>query len=266
MSEVRISLAIMHLTTNARRRAWVNDMVRQMGGPTGLNRDTEYWEITKDTHAVGPWPTAKRGWMAAWKAPKATHHVLLQDDISVCRDLIPSIKAALAEIPQAAVSLFNNRPASREAERLGKSWVALPGGVHGQGVILPSAWVSEFLTWTRANIPEDYLHDDRRLSLWIMEHKRLSLATAPSLIDHVGAAHSTLGHHDKDHVAGWYIGDDKSGIDIDWSQGALSPVVSPPRFTIDQRWADIARYIDRHSARKKEKEEQRARRSPWREF
>jgi len=79
------------------------------------------------------WRTAAAAWSAA--DPGATHHLVLQDDAVVCRDLVAGLEAALDATPAVAghpVSIYygNHHGPSRlidaeavEAARVGASWV-----------------------------------------------------------------------------------------------------------------------------------------------
>jgi hypothetical protein len=244
----------MHLNTDPWRRAMVAEQIRMMGGPAEITRQTEYWEVTKDTLAAGPWPTARRGWLASIRAPHATHHVLMQDDAVLCKDFLPGLKAALAEVPPAVVSLFTIHKAVQQARERGDSWIEQPDDMWGVAVVLPSAWVTEFVRWTDANVPAGYLHDERRVSLWMMEHKRLCLSPVPSLVEHGGAVRSTLGHNDARCVASWFIGQEASALNVDWSRGALHPLRATTQYTLRKRWSDVAIATNRNSRRTQARE------------
>ena len=249
MSEVRLSLAIMHLTTDSWRRSMVADQIRRMGGVETLNRETEYWEVTKDTLGAGPWPTARRAWLASLRAPRATHHVIVQDDALLCRDFLPGLKAALSEVPEAVVSLFTIHDKVAEAQKAGFSWIQQRDDVWGLGIAMPSAWAPEFVRWCDTHIPPGYLHDERRVAIWMLANDRACFSPVPSLMEHAGATRSTLGHNDARCVASWFIGADSSALDVDWSLGLDSPIYATTEYTLSRRMADVARSTARDSTR-----------------
>lgn len=238
----------MHLPTDVWRRSMVNDQIKRMGGVSAIERETEYWEVTKDVLAAGPWPTARRAWLASARAPNATHHVLLQDDALLCRDFLPGLREAISNVPEAVISLFTIHDKVAEARLLSYSWIQQRDDVWGVGLVMPSAWASEFVRWCDINIPAGYLHDERRVAIWMMATGKACYSPVPSLVEHAGAVNSTLGHNDARCVASWFIGSDRSALDVDWSRGVSDPVYATTEYTLPRRMADVARSTARNSA------------------
>ncbi len=60
--------------------------------------------------------------------------------------------------------------------------------------------------------------------MWLLKTGRKAFATVPSLTEHLGCVSSTMGLNNPAKVATWYIGDDRSAVDIDWTKGLESPL------------------------------------------
>lgn len=117
------------------------------------------------------WRTAREAWRAV--APGATHHLVLQDDLTTAEDFPARVLAAVAARPQDALSLFvewGSRTASavRVAAALGKSWAPVVDDyIPCAALVLPAAAAAGFDDFAAANSsvtdPDDvvlleYLH------------------------------------------------------------------------------------------------------------
>lgn len=226
MAEVRLSFAITHVNTRGDRRAYVAAMVRKMGGPTVIDSEVVRWQITRD-HGLGLWPNHWRSWASGMLATTATHHLVMEDDITLCRDFLPGVKEALRHAPHGPVSLYANRSVIDESRAAGVSWARIDDAAAswGQALILPSEQVLDFIRWDRENLRPEAFAYDTRLAMWSMYTGKPWWCTVPSLVEHAGAASSTIGYSNRMRVARWFIGEDVSALDVDWSAG----VDDPPR-------------------------------------
>lgn len=204
--------------TCAARWGQAEALAKRIGGPVTVVYD----------NGGGVWATARRTWQALL-AEDATHALVLQEDVAVCRDFRESVEAACQARPEAELSFYANRKAITEARERGESWCA-PGGdaTWGQAICLPMAWVSEMLAWLDApgayshrwnrpisGFPDDW--DDRRVGAFLQEHKRPVLCSVPSLVEHTAPSASLLGHNNGNRVARWFIGETVSGLSVDWA-------------------------------------------------
>jgi hypothetical protein len=207
LGTVRLSIAIM---LHPKRR----EHVAKMQATLGAHRAVE----VVDEEFRGPWPTARRAWLAA--DPESTHHVVLQDDLLLCRDFARSVAKALTVKSAEAVSLYANRKIIAEARARGLAWAVIDDGVWGQAMVLPTPLIESFIAHTGATMRDDYPHDDRRLMYFLADTGRRVWCTAPSLVEHALPSDSLMGHSNASRVARWFIGEHLSGTTVDWTKGS----------------------------------------------
>jgi hypothetical protein len=161
-------------------------------------------------------------WRAALELadPTADYHLILQDDVTVCPDfeetvlkIIGNIKAACPVLPHLALYC----PKRIIAEMRGSSvnFVRLMGGAWGQAHMYPVSRIQEFLEYDAANFKPDWNTDDGRLEIWSMDTREPIWATAPSLVQHLGANESTIGFSNKNKVAAWFA--EESPLGMKWN-------------------------------------------------
>lgn len=210
----RLSIAIQHTPQYADRRQWVQSMVAQ------LKKEMPNVPVLviKDTRREGPWPTYLRCLAAA---NGASHHLVLQDDLGLCRDFLLSIKEVIRRRPNDLIALYTNSATVFKARNRVEFWIE-KSTVAGP-VIWPRKLIGEFVEWQSAHIAEEFRWDDARISMWLTKTSRRSFATVPSLVQHLGHGSSLLGLNGRLKTAAWYIGDYHSAANIDWSRGLESP-------------------------------------------
>jgi hypothetical protein len=185
----------------------------------------------------GVWETHVRAWQAHVRAPLATHHLVLEDDLTLCRDFVPGVKKALAVVPDKPVCLYSVRKVSEECREKGLHWAEIVDGSWGQALILPVALIPEMIAWDARYLRHDYMDYDGRVVMWSLSTKRSWWCTQPSLVDHAGAANSTIGYSNRGRVARWFIGQDASPLDIDWTKGAENPPKTQDKHLSWHGWA-----------------------------
>jgi hypothetical protein len=166
------------------------------------------------------WDTTRRAWETA--DPTATHHLVLQDDALVCRDLIAGAERALAHVPsETVVSLYmgTRRPQRRAVAeaaaqaRLGASWVAMRDLNWGVAICLPTSAIPAAIEAGDRSEAQDA---DRRIGDHFRRIGWPTWCTWPSLVDHRPGP-SLLGHAGNDRHAHHFHGTDRSALDIDWT-------------------------------------------------
>ncbi len=197
------------------RAGFVADMLERLE----LEPDRVAWDRRGDR-----WDTGRRAWELA--DPDATHHLVLQDDARVCRDLIPGLEAGLQYVPaEAIVSPYTGtrRPLSRivedvvaEATEAGAPWIIMRALMWGVGILAPTHTIEPMLTWGDR---QSYPNYDRRVGRYFYLVETWPVwSTMPSLIDHRDHDEApSLCGHGPGRVAHQYAGDDASALDIDWS-------------------------------------------------
>lgn len=177
------------------------------------------------------WDTGKRAMLAY--DPACTHHLVIQDDVLPCRDLLAGVEAALEHMPDdAPLCLYvgRRRPhqhqvaqACAQADRLGAAFITMHTLNWGPGIAVPTAAIPEMVAYSdKLTEIKNY---DRRLSrYWECEAKVRVWYTWPSLLDHADGpslVHGRVGT-DREHghisrVAHRFLGEDVSALSVDWS-------------------------------------------------
>jgi hypothetical protein len=240
---VRLSIAI---TTVPERADYLAQLLAWLGPVEPAP------EIFSDAGHRGPWWNTRRAWLATpeW----ATHRLVLQDDIKPCGDFVETATRVLAAQGESFVSFIMSMPALLDYMQQGVRYMPYLGA-YGQAACLPAAWAREFVEWAddvdfdalpdmffvQARLPDRQPHDDGLLMHWLYEEDRAACATVPALVLHRGRDESTLGHKGRyqdgrvpllvkgvlqgvvQAAPGWYwIGEGKSGLDLDWTQGGTA--------------------------------------------
>lgn len=210
------TIAIQHTPQRADRRQWLQAMVDQLRAEDPAVSVA----VVQDTRGEGCWSTYRRGLQLAGNA---AHHLMLQDDLGLCTDFIHSVAGVIRARPNNLVALYTNSKTVAAVRERGESWLEKPG-VTGPSVIWPRDLIGEFLEWEERHIDGSFEFDTVRASMWLIKTGKRAFATVPSLTEHLGCVSSTMGLNDSHKVATWYLGDDRSASDIDWSKGLESPL------------------------------------------
>jgi hypothetical protein len=215
------------------RRAWMRQAMQALHPLRPI--------VVPDNDRQGLWPTVQRAWRLGVMSG-ATHVLVMQDDVAVQPGCLANLRGILAARPDACISLFSPRATVRKAVLSGVAWLETADGCWGQALILPRAWVSEWLAWCQCTIRLDYPHDDARLAMWLMTTGRSCFITCPSLVEHAGADASTVGHGGS---AAWPTRAAsllQPDVAVDWSNlRALRSTSAATQRYFTQHWAaDIA--------------------------
>lgn len=176
-----------------------------------------------DDDRAGPWANA----LKAWTRPKsgATHQLVLQDDIVICRNFVKTVERLCELRPNHPLSLFTMRKGSADAIERGTQWVQVEYGVWGQATVLPTSLIPKMLRWNRENVHEDYRMDDSRISLWMEANRIPAFAPAPNIVDHLDG-HSVVGHKTPlSRKSRSFIGEETDGLSVDWTRGLDTPLI-----------------------------------------
>jgi hypothetical protein len=211
----RLSIAIAYTPTPT-RTAWLKETLRRLVAE-GYPR--ELLSVVQDAGRRGPWPTVQAAWEAA--PPAATHHLVLADDMQPVEGFRAQVATILELLPEQIITLFTMRRKPTEATRAaGRAWFTSPDGTWGGAVILPRGMIADFLEWERFAIPRSYRSADRRMALWAMERGHKVWHSVPSLLEHVGAGESLLGHANRARVAAYLA---TPATPVDWTAGLTDP-------------------------------------------
>ncbi len=210
-----LSIAIQHTPGFVDRRRWVEGIVAQL---TAEQTDVAV-TVVEDIDREGCWPTYLRTLNVA---SGAAHHLVLQDDVALCKDFISSVREVIQARPENLVALYTNSHSVFAARNRRESWIET-ARVGCPALIWPYTLIGEFIAWQRKHIAKNFPWDDARVSMWLTKTSKRAFATVPSLAQHDGCQASILGLNGKSKTAAWYVGSKRSGRGIDWTQGRRSP-------------------------------------------
>ncbi len=186
--------------------------------------------ILNDKRAVPVFDTKHDLWEGAKATLKnykkgTTHMLVLQDDVLPCQDFIKTAERIIEILPDDPITLFSNRREILEAKAKGYNWFRLKKFLMAQAYIMPVPIIEDFLIWAEKHIKPEIYFDDNRWAMYLYYHDKLTWATAPSLVEHLGWNQTTLTGYNAGHsfeprlrMATWYIGFENSGLMYDWSR------------------------------------------------
>jgi hypothetical protein len=169
------------------------------------------------------WDTGKRAMLAY--DPYCSHHLVLQDDVVVPRDLVTGVIEMLRHVPDTSpVSLYLGKhqripEATARAERGGVSFITWAKLDHGLGIVVPTGCIPDMIAYSDRQMQiENY---DARLSrYWEDQAKLRTWYTWPSLIDHAHGPSLVPGRKgtgENSRTARRFVGADVSALEVDWN-------------------------------------------------
>lgn len=211
MSKFSVSAAIM---AHEKRAAFIPELEAR------LDREAKVvWDEKNDC-----WDTRSRA-MRAYSSG-ASHHVVVQDDAIVCRDLIAGIERALVSLPepdQTPIVLYigTKRPlrgtmgiVAAEAESAGASWVKMTQIHWGVGIVFPVGMIDEMCSWCDGLA--GVAADDGRMNRWVGKKHLDIYYPWPSLVDHRDSPSLIQDKGGEGRRAHRFIGEDNSALDQNW--------------------------------------------------
>jgi hypothetical protein len=225
-AEITLSCTVMHTSAIKERRQSLEAMVSTLGEDNMKQHWTNF-EVMDDFHGQGCWWNAKRCWEYGLST-EATHHLLLQDDIVICKDFVTGVFEVVAAFPDKVISLYcNPRKGFAESQaRWGES-----EGPWGPAIVMNKALIREFLAWEAVNVKPEFKHDDWRLTMFCVNTKQTVKVPFPNLIDHDDGLKSIMGNSwNKRRVSPDFMGE-RSPHDFNWQdKGALRKSVNAPNY------------------------------------
>ena len=167
------------------------------------------------------WETGRRAMLAY--DPDADWHCVIQDDAIPCRDLFVGLEKALDHVPpNSPVCLYTGRvrpirervkAAAKVCKEASASWLVMKDINWGVGVCVPTRHIEEMVRESDKVSVSNY---DSRMSGFFAKRGIPVYYTWPSLVDHRDSPSLVPDRGGKRH-AFWFIGEDKSALDVDWS-------------------------------------------------
>ena len=211
MSTPKLSVSIM---AHPSRKEWVDTLL------DGLPPSTQpIWDRYGDR-----WDTGRRALLSY--DPLCTHHLVLQDDVLIAKDLCPGIEKALSllscNVPLVLYAgngpTFRGQVAGLDLDSI--SWWVMPTVIWGPAIVVPTSHVPAIVEFG------DKLNDvnyDTRIGLWYEARQCECWYPFPSWVEHRDEG-SLIGHR-KGRKALRFIGQENSClhaelqgkiIDIGW--------------------------------------------------
>lgn len=208
----RLSVAVM---AHPKRRA----MVKELRGMLDRSRVKVVWDEIQDRHDTGGRS------MAAYN-PRASHHLVIQDDALPCRDVISGAEKMLQWIPAghpASLYLGAVQPFRRAVEKVTKqaethgnvSFITMEGVYWGPAIIVPTEVIPDMLEWYNSREAQRVTNYDRRVSVFFEQRGVRCWYPWPSLVDHRGDE-SIVHDRKRRRVAHFFVGKDESALDVKW--------------------------------------------------
>lgn len=164
-------------------------------------------------------PNALRTYLSALRLAPAScsHHLILQDDVTLCRNFVAGAKLALVARPDEPVSFFCSSQPLEAAHRIrcaqdrGETFALLEPRRWTPAVALawPVALAGEFVEFVEGQgWPSGFGADDEAIGRFLRGRGVSAWATVPSLVEHPDATPSLIGRRmRKGRCAAYYIGD-----------------------------------------------------------
>lgn len=208
----RISLSVA-IMAHPSRAVLVSDLLAKVDGPV-------VWD-----EAGHPWDTGRRAMLAHGNG---THHLVLQDDAVVCRDLIPGLEKALAAVPMdVPISLYTGRKRPngplvarmvKEAERRKAPWLVLKKLLWGVGIVLPVPVIEAAV---KRGDDQRIFSYDSRLQRFFLERQSDVWYSVPSLVEHRDVPSLFPNRTGTGRTAHSFLGEHRSALEVDWTRTAF---------------------------------------------
>jgi hypothetical protein len=165
--------------------------------------------------------------------PDATHRLIIQDDVELCRDFHATVIRAVAARPERMLVFFVGGHPVEHARAVYRAcdqdlpWAELDGRRWCPVIATcwPVAMIDPFLRYVDVqNWPEAFRSDDEIVGRWLRVTKQRPLASVPSLVEHNDVVPSLIGRRaragkDRSRVAACFMCPDCDPAGIDWTLG-----------------------------------------------
>jgi len=187
-----------------------------------------------DATRSGVWANTEKTWQGYNK--KNSHYVILQEDTFPCPNFFNHLTSAIEAKPDECISLYlgySDKNRMNKAIKKNIHWFKFKQWMTGQGVVLPTKYISPFLKWTDRHISRKIKRNcDARLNAWLLENNKYIWQTIPELIDHLGGENSTLVGPSKT-KRGYILAGEEP---IDWSLGINGEAFEDKEYAYFKTW------------------------------
>jgi hypothetical protein len=198
-----------------RRAAFIPELEAKLDRPA-----TVVWDDGSNSR----WGTGRRALLAY--DPAASHHLVIQDDAVIPRDLAAGLEAALQHAPQdvpvclyvGKVRPYREMVTEYAARAQDGSWLVMDRLNWGVAVVVPTTIIDDLVAFCDAQTIPNY---DSRMSKWFEANGTPVWYPWPSLVDHRESPSLVPGRGHAGRVAHHFIGADISALDVDYTGQAL---------------------------------------------
>jgi hypothetical protein len=213
-----VSIRVLHVPQSPERRAFLQRLQDQLAlDPWPEDRASfrvmeDAIDLNLTTKERSCFPNFRRAMFS--HDPQATHVLIMTEDALPARGFVDAALQIADLIPDRVVGMFSGRKVQNEAYERGHYLYRARTGLWGVCMMVPVSMVRPFDAWQRSCIASRYKHDDGRVMHYHLAHQIPIWMTAPSLVEHIGAATSLLGQANRKRTATLYLPDVRG---IPWS-------------------------------------------------
>ncbi len=215
MGQIKLAVAIQHYPTEERVRM-KDRLLKQLDNDPRIKvvADGDLW-----TNCKACLRSAEQG---------ATHILVLQDDIEVCRDFLETVERAVELRPDKHITFFTNRNRElSQAMNEGKRWVRIKRWLMAQAYVVPVSMVEPFIAFADSALKADIKFDDDRWCVYHLYTRTYVWAVAPTLVQHLAWGETTIADlygddwkfvkEASNRTSEVYLGANRSGREVDLS-------------------------------------------------
>lgn len=143
------------------------------------------------------WYNARRCWLSEPSVP-ATHRLVLQDDVILCKSFLQYADKCMRFKPEAVWSFYVGwRAEQKFPEYKDTPYLRIRGCKTGApALLIPFDYCREIISETDIIFGADYPHDDSRIGWWCAYHGIPLMTTNPQIVQH-SPIKSVLNHNAK---------------------------------------------------------------------
>lgn len=204
------------ITAVAERRDLANKLVVSLGNTPNIR-------ILYDLRRKGVWWNTRRAWLAY--AEDATHHIAMEEDVIPCKDFMQTAERIAELLPEHIITFYSGASSKNHfarVERKSEHWfVRYNSSPPGPAVMMPVEMARKYVAWVDKNMVQARINnEDEALWAFIHWHNLDEWHCVPTLVQHVGNERSSIGYNSAGKVSPHFIGENFSGLSIDWTPSA----------------------------------------------
>lgn len=135
------------------------------------------------------------GVRAAWKMATGDYHIVLEDDVKICRNFKNAVEAIIEVQSNKIIQFGAVGSGYHWAEKEGCSFIAQQTMSWNWGLMMPTETVFDMLAFCEKQLKESEMKWwDDAVSLYCLMTGKQVFTALPNIVDHRAAHHSTVGN------------------------------------------------------------------------